>query len=79
MMMWFVASLLMSCSHKDIDCPAPEAQIEVVFEWDKAHNAAVDGMTLFFTLLTTTALHGGLILPDVMAAEWNFLRAHTGS
>ena len=56
MMMWFVASLLMSCSHKDIDCPAPEAQIEVVFEWDKAHNAAVDGMTLFFYPLDNHSL-----------------------
>lgn len=36
-----------SCEHKDIACPAPE-EINVVFEWDYAPDAEVDGMALLF-------------------------------
>lgn len=36
-----------SCGHKDIVCPASDG-INVVFEWNNASDADVDGMTLFF-------------------------------
>ena len=37
-----------SCAHKDIECPAGAAPIEILFEWDNARDADVAGMTLFF-------------------------------
>lgn len=43
-----ITVLMAACGHKDIDCPCEGTEINVRFEWDNAHNAAVDGMTLFF-------------------------------
>lgn len=40
-------ALAVSCEHKKIVCPAP-GEINVVFEWDSAPAADVEGMTLFF-------------------------------
>ena len=37
-----------SCAYKDIECPAGAAGIEILFEWDRAPRAEVEGMTLFF-------------------------------
>lgn len=42
-----VLAVTTSCEHKEIVCPTSE-NLNVVFEWDKASNADVDGMTLFF-------------------------------
>lgn len=43
-----MVSALVSCAHKDIDCPASATGIEVLFEWNNAPDAHVDGMTLYF-------------------------------
>lgn len=37
-----------SCAYKDIECPAGPAGIEILFEWDRAPRAEVEGMTLLF-------------------------------
>lgn len=43
------ATLLPSCSHKDILCPGKEERrIHVLFEWDKAPDASPAGMTVYF-------------------------------
>lgn len=42
------AAMLASCAHKDIECSSVTREIEVLFEWDKAPQAHVKGMTLYF-------------------------------
>lgn len=37
-----------SCEHKDIECPGATQDVHILFEWDKAADADVAGMTLFF-------------------------------
>lgn len=37
-----------SCEHKDIECPGATEDVHILFEWDKAADADVAGMTLFF-------------------------------
>lgn len=39
--------LIVSCEHKDIECPGPQ-EINVSFDWKNAADADVDGMALFF-------------------------------
>lgn len=39
--------LIVSCGHKDIECPGPQ-EINVSFDWGNATDADIDGMTLFF-------------------------------
>ena len=40
---------LLSCSHKDIECPGSEMRgIDVRFDWTKAPEASPEGMTLMF-------------------------------
>lgn len=41
-------SALVSCAHKDIECPASATGLEILFEWNNAPDAHVDGMTLYF-------------------------------
>ncbi|MDE6469331.1 MAG: DUF5119 domain-containing protein [Muribaculaceae bacterium] len=43
-----LVAALVSCAHKDIECPAAATGIEVLFEWNNAPDAHVDGMTLYF-------------------------------
>lgn len=37
-----------SCEHKDIECPGATQDVHILFKWDKAADADVAGMTLFF-------------------------------
>lgn len=43
----FMPFLIVSCEHKDIECPGSQ-EINVSFDWENATDADVDGMTLFF-------------------------------
>lgn len=43
-----LSAVMSSCAHKDIECPAGGAPIEILFEWDNVRDADVAGMTLFF-------------------------------
>lgn len=44
-----MSAVLCGCGHKDIVCPGAEPRpVAVLFMWDKAHEACVDGMTLYF-------------------------------
>ena len=40
--------IAVSCGHKEIDCPATANGIEILFEWDNARDADIEGMTLYF-------------------------------
>ena len=37
--------IAVSCGHKEIDCPATANGIEILFEWDNARDADIEGMT----------------------------------
>lgn len=47
--LFFFSVAFLSCSHKEIYCPGGEPRpIEIRFMWDKAQEAGVEGMSLYF-------------------------------
>lgn len=47
MLLMILPVILVSCHHID-DYPETMSWIDILFEWDKARNAEIDGMTLYF-------------------------------
>lgn len=77
----FMLSLLLmavatSCRHKLIECPSAMEEMHVLFEWDRAEDADVAGMTLFFYPLSE---HGSIWRFDIAGRDGGKVELPSGT
>lgn len=71
-----LAGALISCGHKEIVCPGATEAIEVLFEWNDAPYAEVEGMTLYFY---PTDGHGKVWRFDIAGRDGGQVELPTGT